>query len=77
LGGDAKPCRIKGIAKTAGGSEMNRCECPLFVHPDFNQYCDDHCKVCGHGWAEHRIECNVDLDDIESFPCDLCMEKSQ
>jgi hypothetical protein len=56
---------------------MNRCECPLFVHPDFNQYCDDHCKVCGHGWAEHRIECNVDLDDIESFPCDLCMEKSQ
>lgn len=52
---------------------MNRCNCENFVHPKDNPYCDDHCRICGHGWGEHISECTVDMDDeVASYPCEIC-----
>ena len=51
---------------------MTRCDCDHFVMPKYNKYCDDHCRICGHGWAEHISECKADLESEETDFCHLC-----
>jgi hypothetical protein len=54
-----------------------KCNCELYIDSKDNDYCDDHCGYCGHGWAEHYAGCRVqidiaDEDGVFPYACELC-----